>query len=265
MKICIWCRKGELKTTFKNKAHTIPQAIGGIHICLNVCDECNVFFGNRQAGYPSMDAVLKDTFGISQAFLLNGKNREDNSSNTNNKKRLKFATSYFNVDILAGTVKLKQSYSMNVSFQEKLCIQLKKGIYKMFLEEQDRKYDNGLDEKYNFIREFARYGLGNPPVIYFERSVAIIAVFDGLTENPEFIEMQYCINHPHFYEFEFLGHVFGVATSSAWQLDFPNYIKQSAAAKTKFFKSYRMINKFNDIDLTLSIFEDSKGRRNQRL
>jgi hypothetical protein len=259
MKTCIWCRKGELRATFKNKAHTIPQAIGGNLICTNVCDECNSFFGNRQAGYPSVEAVLKDTFGISRAFFLKDRvNEIPGNSIKRHKDLLQFRTSYFTVDISTNTVRLKQSYSVNIGFQEKLCKQLKKGIYKMFLEEQERKHGNALDDRFNFIRHFARYGLGNPPIIYFERGVAIIAISIPLVVNPEFIEMQYCIQHPHIYEFEFLGHVFGVASSSAWNIDFDNYIKQSIAAKTQFFRGWKVIQKFNDIDLTLSVFDDGK-------
>lgn len=255
MKVCIWCRESESKVSFNNKAHTIPKSLGGTHICKNVCDECNSFFGNPQNGYPSVEAILKDTFGISRAMLLNNKTLEKY------KQINKFTTSYFKVNIEKSTINLKQSYSLNRGFQEKVCRQMKKGIYKMFLEEMDRKIGNALDERFDFIREFARYNLGDCPVINFERRYGLILVYEPYLLKPELYfdqdyRMKYLIYHPHFYELEFLGHVLSIATTRHWMIDFDNYIKESGTEKQEFFKRWQLIQKFNDIDLTLSIFNN---------
>jgi hypothetical protein len=257
MKICIWCRKHEQQVTFNNKAHTVPESLGGINLCKNVCDDCNSYFGNARNGYPSIEAILKDTFGISRSML------SLRSKSEKNKHIFKFSTSYFKVDIAKGVIKIKQSYTIHRGFQERVCRQLKKGIYKMYLEERERQLCDALDDRFNFIREFARHDLGDPPVLYFLRGVAVILVAEPITTNPvlfinETKGMNYLINHPHFYEFEFLSHVFSIPTVRNWELDFDNYIRNSVKEKTKFFKGWRMVQKFNDIDLTLSIFNDSR-------
>jgi hypothetical protein len=172
MKVCIWCRNTESKVSFNNKAHTIPKSLGGMHICKNVCEKCNEFFGNPQNEYPSVEAILKYTFGTSRAMLLNNKTLEK-YKHTN-----RFTSSYFKVDLRKSTIRFKQSYSVNSGFQEKVCRQMKKGIYKMFLEEMERQNGNALDERFDFIREFARHNLGDCPVINFERRYGVIFVYE---------------------------------------------------------------------------------------
>ncbi len=254
MKVCIWCRKTESIVSFNNKAHTIPKSLGGTHICKNICDNCNTFFGNPQNGYPSVEAILKDTFGISRAMLLNKTLEKYKHIN-------RFTTSYFKVDLDKSTIKLKQSYSVNRGFQEKVCRQMKKGIYKIFLEEMERQNGNALDERFDFIREFARHDLGDCPVINFERRYGLIFVYEPYILKPELYfdqnhSMKYLICHPHFYEFEFLGHVLSIATTRHWIIDFDNYIKESVTQKAELFKRWQLIQKFNDIDLALSIFNN---------
>ena len=45
---CLWCLNEEPKVTFEKKAHTIPKSLGGQNYNINVCDECNSYFGNKQ-------------------------------------------------------------------------------------------------------------------------------------------------------------------------------------------------------------------------
>jgi len=66
-------------------------------------------------------------------------------------------------------------------------------------------------------------------------------------------KFKYLINEPCFFEFELLGHVFGIAISRNWQVAFDNYIKKTKEAKKDQFKSVKVVKNFNDIDFTLSI------------
>ena len=68
-------------------------------------------------------------------------------------------------------------------------------------------------------------------------------------------QFKYLINEPSFFEFEFFGHVFGIATSQYWELAIDNYIKKTSDAKSKFFNRLRVIKNFNDIDLMLNILD----------
>lgn len=256
MKICIWCRNSEEKVSFKKKAHTIPQSLGGNHICETVCDACNLAFGSHYQGSPSVEAILKETFNVSRMRFLHSDNQVGK-----NKKLPRFSSLFFDVNFNKRKIDLKFSFRLQSGFQEKLCRQLKKGLYKIYLEEIERQKGIGLDPQFDFIREFSRYNIGDYPVFYFQRSIGVIAVSNDWITNPQFhldnaYQMKYLVQEPSFFEFEFLGHVFGIATSRHWEIAYDNYIKKTSDRKKEFFKSVRIINKLKDIDLLLSILDD---------
>lgn len=131
----------------------------------------------------------------------------------------------------------------------------------MFLEEIERQKNNGHNPQYDFIREFARYNLSDYPVFYFERLFGVIIMVNEWVITPKLIlepnlQFKYLVNEPGFTEFEFLGHVFGIATTRNWELLVDNYIKKSSEAKKSFFRGYKQVTQFKDIDLALSILDD---------
>jgi hypothetical protein len=258
MKKCIWCSRSEVKTSFNNLAHTVPKTLGGKNICKNVCDDCNSYFGCFHNTLPPIETVLKETFNISRARFLDAKNEIGK-----NKTLPRFSSIYFKVDFVKRKIELNNKYKFHSAFQEKICLQLKRGIYKMYLEELERQKGLAHDSKYDFIREFSRYNFNlveDYPLIYFRRRHPMILMTDEWTQSPEVIiddnRFSYLINESSFFEFEFLGHVFGIATSKYWRLSFDNYIHNSMIAKNRFFKDYIFVEKFNDIDLTLSILNN---------
>jgi len=262
MKKCIWCSRTEQETSFHKLAHTIPQALGGKNICENVCDQCNSYFGQYNYGLPPIETVLKETFNISRIRLAG---KEEIGKN---KTISKVSSIYFNIDHKNNSLRLKNSYKFHKSFQEKIARQMKRGIYKIFLEETERQFSNGHDEKFNFIREFARYNIGDYPIFYFTRGIGAILFTIDWIKNPEFIldegsPMQYIIHEPSFVEFEFFGHVMGIATSRNWEISYDLYEKRTIEAKKKFFKSFKPITSFNDFDLSLSILDDQKTTNNR--
>jgi len=256
LKHCIWCNKTEESTTFKKIAHTIPKALGGKHICENVCDHCNDFFGRHFQGTPSVETIIKETFNITRVRLLDKEKHVGK-----NKTVSRFSSIYFNVNLAKHKIDLKPSYRLQKGFQEKIGRQLKKGIYKIFLEESERQKKDGHNSQYDFIREFARYDLGDYPVFYFDRLFGIIGMANSWLTDPELFfdpnqQFQYLVREPSFFEFEFLGHVFGIATSRYWQIAIDNYMKKTIEAKKKYFRRCLQVNNFNDIDLSLSILDD---------
>jgi hypothetical protein len=256
MKQCIWCRKNEDEAAFNRIAHTVPQSLGGRYICRNVCDECNFYFGTHQNGSPSIEAIIKETFNITRARLLNSTNDIGK-----NKALPRFKSTYFDVNFKTRTVNLKGSYNLNPDFQQKICRLLKRGLYKIFLEETERQKGNALNPQYDFIREFARYDKGDSPIIYFVRIHDLIATITEWVKHPEFIldekyKMKYLVNDPSFHEFEFLGHALSVATTRDWRLYFESYIMKSLEAKIQFFKGLKFVENFNDIDLALRILNN---------
>lgn len=256
VKKCIWCSRTEEKVEFKKLAHTIPQTLGGKNTCQNVCDECNLYFGSYSNKLPPIETVIKETFNISRARFLQSDNQIGK-----NKALPKFSSIYFNVDFTKNKLALKAGYKYNANFQEKISRQLKRGLYKIFLEETERQNQDGHNEKYDFIREFSRYDLGDFPVFYFERNHGIILMTKDWAKTPELFfkddfKLKYLINEPYFFEFELLGHVFGIVTSRHWQIAFDNYIKKTKEAKKDNFKSFKIVKNFNDIDLILSILNE---------
>lgn len=252
-KQCIWCRKLEHQVSFKKLAHTIPKSLGGINICKNVCDICNEFFGNHFQGNPSVETVIKETFNITRARFL-----DSYKTNDKVKQMKRFSSIYFDVDFKKYKVDLKLSYRNQKNFQEKIGRQIKKGLYKIYLEEIERQFGEGLNPKYDFIREFCRYDLGDYPVFYFERLHGMIFMSQEWAKHPRlFIDpkykMKYLVDEPCFFEFEFLGHVFGIATSRYWELNKDNYIKTTNKAKRNYFSRWVLVKYFNDIDLTLRV------------
>lgn len=255
-KICIWCKEDSKNIKFEKLAHTIPQALGGKNICTNVCDKCNEFFGNYYQGSPSIETIIKETFNISRARFLAIHNKVGK-----NKPMSKFSSIYFKVDFGKHKISLKPSYSLKKGFQELIGRQLKRGLYKILLEEIERQQGDSLDPKYDFIREYARYNIGDYPVFYFKRKHGIILMVDDWVISPELHlvpnqTFHYLVDEPSFIEFEFLGHVFGLATSRHWHLVIDNYVQKTMKAKKEIFNNCIAVKNFNDIDLTLSILDE---------
>ena len=55
---CIWCGKTSPEVTFYTEPHIVPHSLGGSEIGVDVCDDCNHFFGKATLGVPSIDLSL---------------------------------------------------------------------------------------------------------------------------------------------------------------------------------------------------------------
>lgn len=256
MKKCIWCKQTEEETTFETVAHTVPQSLGGNNICENVCDPCNHYFGTYQNQQPPIDNVIKETFNVSRARFLSSTKEIGK-----NKALPRFKSTYFNVNFERGEISPKGAYKLKKDFQRTLARQLKKGLYKMFLEEQERQNNSGHDSKFEFIREFARFDQGDYPLLYFERKYGMIVMIPEWAKSPPFIinseyKMKYLMSNDHFFEFEFLGHVFAIPISTEWKDHFEAYIEETRPLKQEIFKTAVFVQHFNDVDFTLRILND---------
>jgi hypothetical protein len=255
MKTCIWCSKTEVKVPFIKEAHTIPQSLGGIFICENVCDACNHYFGSYHDGYPPVETILKEAFNISRMKFLHS-----NGQVGKNKLMPKFSSIYFNVNFSKHRIDLKPQFKLHKNFQEKICRQLKRGIYKVYLEELERQTNSAHDQRYDFIREFARYNLNDLPVFYFNRRLGVILMAKDYMQSPKLYfnpdeRLKYFSHNECFYEFELFGHALSIATSKNWRFHFNDYFKDSFKRKSELFLNCKEIIHFNDFDLTLSILD----------
>ncbi len=250
MKICIWCKKDEVETTFNRVAHTIPQSLGGKNICVNVCDICNSYFGSPQNKKPSIEVIIKEAFLLSKLRLLGPENVGKN------KIISKYSSEYFKLDLVKFQFDIKMKWKFHAHFLETLGRQFKRGIYKMYLEELERQFGGTLDPKYDFIREFSRYDIGDYPVFYFKRE--IIPIINEHLENPQIhfkkVHNTY-VHDSQFFEFDLFGHVLGIATSRNYEITIDSYLKKTIEAKREFYTEFKEIVKFNDFDITLSVFD----------
>jgi len=253
--ICIWCRKRSPEVSFSKLAHTIPISLGGNEICSNVCDSCNHFFGSPKPNLPAIETVVKEAFNITRMRLL------DPAKDIGKNKPISHPKSiYFEINLKKKKLSIKPSFRLKPGFQSILCRQFKRGLYKIFLEETERQKQNGLEDKFNFIREFSRYNLGDYPVIYFPRTYGAMLLLQEDIIHPKLhLEpvMKYHIVGYNFFEFELFGHLFSIPTSSQYLIMWDKYIKESIIRKSRFFKQPIEINYLTDIDLLLSVM-DSK-------
>ena len=245
MKKCIWCSKDENNTTFDKKAHTIPKSLGGVNICDNVCDNCNTYFGNRCDGLPAIELVLKEFFHLSQYLLLGAIHEPTRHKSV-----------YFNFNKQKKQLTLKPKYSVKQSFQMILITQFKRGIYKVFLEERERQCKDADDNRFDFIREFSRYGLNDYPIFYVKPFSNVILFQTDDTKHPAIRFTEYSENLDkqfRMYEYTILGHRIAIPTSKAYNLNLDSFIKYIDAQDARLAGNELIeLKKISDIDFLFS-------------
>lgn len=248
---CLWCLKNEPKVTFVNKAHTIPKSLGGQNYNNNVCDDCNAYFGSKEShnNKYSIEEALKETFNITRRRLIN--------SSPSKRKTGRFKSKFFEIKEGNGKYKLiiKPTFRFSKTFQKEINRGFKRGLYKMYFEELNRQKNIGFEEKFNVIRNYSRWNIGDLPVLYFNRVWGVFMMFGAEAETPilYFDRMNYLFSNDKFVEIEFLGHVFGFPITNYTEQDFKIYLTKSIEKKEGFFKDAIFIKRLTDIDLTLKI------------
>lgn len=207
----------------------------------------------------SIEEAIKETFAISRTMILHQQNGMGK-----NKPGKRFTSRLFTVDLARRTISPKPAWRLHRGFQEELSLFFRRGLYKMFLEALEADSGSALDSKYDFIREFARYGLGDYPVFYFLRRLGIVLLIKRHVEHPEILwqkdqQMKYLIHSSHFVEFELLGHVFGLPIARRADVIAESYLNETTVLKRKFFQGLVMVKYFNDVDLSMNMFKENGG------
>jgi hypothetical protein len=246
MKRCIWCLKTEEEETFEKIAHIIPQSLKAKKICKEVCDNCNDYFGNHRSGTPQIEVMLKETFFLSRLILLDsmgeiGKNKALPKPNS---------SIFFKINTKNRSIKLKSSFK--TGFKQKMCRQFKRGIYKVYLENNQTLNGNSHDKKFDFIRQFARHNFGDCPVVYSKRKYA--ASLDAIShiKYPEILETKDCkemVNNFNVYEFKILSHQFAIPLISLYELTLDKYLKNAAEKHTELLYPPKLISDIREINL----------------
>jgi len=185
---CIWCEKTKPDVSFDTKPHTIPKRLNAHKIGFDICDSCNNFFGsddNSERVTLSIDKTLKEFINVHQ-FLL--------SNNRNSESWKYFKSQIFHYYHKSNALKLRVDYRKNGEYHHLLTRKFKRGIYNIFLQEYHRRTKNGLDDKFDELRNFVRYDKGEIPLFHLKNSRGV-----RLTED---------VNIPH--ELSFNNHVLSV-------------------------------------------------------
>ena len=188
---CIWCGKTLPDVSFKRKPHIVPKSLGGSEIGVDVCDDCNHFFGTSANGSPSMDLAFKEVFN---AFNTFGKDLTSETWKT-------YKSNYFSYYHGSGTIKRKKSFDLEVFTR-----QFKRSLYEIFLQEYHYRTNKGNDAFFDFVRKFARYGIGDLRVYYaFNNMLFTPSNIFQIPMSDTVIKEMYDYG---VFQFWFMGHVF---------------------------------------------------------
>lgn len=162
---CIWCKRSKPECTFNEKSHTFSRSLGGKNIGVDICDECNHYFGEPDLStlpHPTVEVCFKEIFGVIRYIIEIS--LQDKISLSKPQKRL--PSIYFDIYKSKRKIVLRNAFKMNTPFLKTFIRQFKRGLYEVFLQEYHLKTGNGLDEDFNSIREFARFNKGDLPIYH---------------------------------------------------------------------------------------------------
>lgn len=160
---CIWCGKTIPEVSFNTKPHIIPKSLGGSEIGVDVCDDCNHYFGTAANGSPSIDLAFKEVFNAYKTF------RNDLTPDTWKKYR----SAFFSYHHRTGIIKTKHNFNV-----KQFTSQFKRGLFEIFLQAYHKKTLNGNDSIFDFVRDYARYGIGELKVYYAFNNILMSAQDD---------------------------------------------------------------------------------------
>ena len=160
---CIWCGRTEPEVTFLEEPHVLPRRLGGKEIGVDVCDECNHYFGTAQKGKPAIDVAFKEIFNAFRTF----------GSNTDEHTHEHFKSIFFEYRHSKHTIRIKPQFNSKLVTE-----QFKRGLYEVFLQKYHHVTGNGNAPMFDMVRKYARYGIGRPHVFYKFDNILLVTVND---------------------------------------------------------------------------------------
>lgn len=201
--VCIFCGKSAPEVKFEHRPHILPKSMGGDVVGVDICYDCNSYFGNPDFLIPApprfaVEVCVKEVMNISRHFFLNQRN-----------KKQKLKSLLFNYYESKRTLVYKQRNWQTTKFQLFFARQFKRGIFEIFLQTYHNKTGNGLDSRFDNIRRFARYNEGDAKLFYiFNRGIYLIGDY---MQHPVFPMTDSCIKEIEkygFYTLHLNGHLF---------------------------------------------------------
>lgn len=211
---CIWCKRKKPFVTFYNVPHIVPKALGSNDIGIDICDECNDYFGRctQQNKTISHDLAFKEVFN---ACL--------NSLGHRPKVAQSHSSALFHYNRSEDNISLKRSFSL-----DHFTRQFKPSLYEVFLQKYHASFPNENLDRFEAVRNFARYNIGNPLVLFAINK--IIFHFDerqyDIEVNMSTHEIDF-MNRTVFYHLFFCGkHSFLQVLPLTSQLSWPTTLKE---------------------------------------
>lgn len=255
---CIFCLRDEPQTTFKEKSHTISKSLGGVEIGFDICDECNHYFGHHDTLLPkpprmAVEVCTKEIFALIRCLIEHG-------SHDRREKARRLRSTFFNFRASENRFEVKSSFKYNSGFLDVFTNQFKRGIYEFFLQEYHRQTGCGLEERFNNVRNYARYNIGDLP-LYHLRGDNGVLLLEGDISIPRlsFSENQIeIINAYGFYVLYLWGYWFYLEVTPMAEFNRESYLKRHAK---KIMGTGFVVNRLIevksifDIDFTLQNFK----------
>jgi hypothetical protein len=245
---CIWCSKNEPEVTFYRKPHTISRQLGAKMIGFDICDVCNHYFGTVDTNlkFPmSVELAFKEIMNLMRVLL---KGVDENSH-----KQLK--STYFNYFHSKKTIQINRNFKSNPYFLYALTRQFKKGLYEVFLQEYHRETKNGLDQRFDYLRNFVRYNKGDLPVYFLENNGVYFSEQDIDDLSFKFNEIVKSeIDDYGFYTMIIYSNVFYLEVTPRAELSREVFLSQHSRkliGSGFVFKRLRELKAITDIDFTL--------------
>ena len=246
---CIWCLNEKPIVSFFTKPHTISKSLGSTNIGFDICDQCNKYFGsdNKQNQFSfSIEKAFKEIMNITR-FMLKPNKTKDSWKELNSQ--------YFNYYHSKQILKIKNFFLSNSHFLKFFTRQFKRGVYYIFLQEYHRCTENGLDERFNSIRDFARNDIGDLP-LYFLVNNGVYLVEENI-DSPSFSFNEKVItdiNDFGFYQMWLFGNIFFLEVTPRSKFSKEIYLNKESQKLigTGFvYRELRKMKYITDIDFTL--------------
>lgn len=160
---CIWCGRTAPEVSFYTEPHILPHSLGGDEIGLDVCDDCNHYFGTATRGVPSVNLAFKEIFGAFKTF----------GNNLNEHTYEKFSSVFFQFRHSQRKIIIKNNFNSRA-----ITKQFKRSLYEVFLQKYHAVTGNGNHPMYEMVKKYARFDIGNPHVFYAFNNVIFTTAND---------------------------------------------------------------------------------------
>lgn len=212
---CIWCGKKAPDASFNTESHILPHSLGGGVIGIDVCDECNHYFGTATRGFPSIDLAFKEIFGAFRTF----------GDNLNRHTYKNFSSAFFQYRHSQHKIIIKSNFNSRA-----ITHQFKRSLYEVFLQKYHLVTGNGNHPMFDMVRKYARYGEGKPHIYYTFNNVILT------TDNDKKVELSMSdknlddMMNSGLYLFWLFGHLFFIEVlPMVFNVRGRNYLKREAS------------------------------------